>query len=133
MCHAQQASRFQDVERAANICAESGGGACLAGGAKDRGGVVDAVRSISTHRFEDMHQLADVATGEFDLSGEVRRTARKLRAAGEENHLLSVGQQLPRQIDTDETRPAGDQVSTHDVIPLFFTRATARTHAPPAR
>jgi hypothetical protein len=85
------------------------------------------------HGFENVNQLTGVAADKLYASGEVRRTARKLRAAGEENHLLSVGQQLPRQIDPDESRPAGDQVPTHGATPVFFTNATARTHAPPAR
>ena len=95
--------------------------------------MVDAVHSISPHRFQDMYPFADIPADKLDASGEVRRTARKLCAAGEEDHLFSVGQELPCEIDTDESRPTGDQVPTHGATPVFFTSATARTHAPPAR
>jgi len=72
MGHVQQAARFQDIECAADIRVESTGGAGFTRGAQDGSGVVDAVHSISPHRVEYVHQLADVARDELDPFGEVR-------------------------------------------------------------
>ena len=63
--------------------------------------MVDAVHPVLSHRFEDVHPLADVAAGDLDPPGQVRRTARQFGPALEEDHLFSVGQKLPRQVDPE--------------------------------
>jgi hypothetical protein len=50
----------------------------------------------------------------------------------EEHDLFAVGQEPASQMDPDKSRAAGDQIPAHGAPPASFTRATARTHAPPA-
>ena len=130
--HTEEAGGLQDVQRATHVRAEPTGGACLAGRAEDRRSVVDAVRPMSSHRVEDMHPLADVAAGDLDPPGKIRRAARQARLALEEHDLLAVSHESASQMDPDKSRAAGNQIPAHGATPASFTRATARTHAPPA-
>ena len=130
----EEARGLQDVERAAHVRAESAGGACLAGGAEDGRGVVDAVHLdiVAPRRGHEPTRRRRRRRARPVRRGPPHRAAARLGAAKSTTSSPSARSCRARWIPTSPVPPV-IRFRLTGRTPASFTRATARTHAPPAR